>query len=439
MLLELGAKTAPEAENHLKNIYLEETLRPLWKLTCRGGILLDWIAPCSPSNRFISLIRCFSIGIVLLFLISVTIFELVQLVIAISSMKSIHVIVPHLIWFTTLPLAVMTMLCYLLKRKEYMTFFQDWSELETEMITTIRICKSKNTHNMMYFAYILNTIFALVSLTIDICYHPDAKYLLSSYTTLVQTFTFPVLVTVHITAVVFNWILFTMIDFVPAFVYYHQSLAICRLNHDCIALFSHLTSSRKISTEGKTARSCILGLEKTTGEEESFGDSVRHLWMRFENVASMVGRANQLFGKLIAAGHGVSLFMICVLLYSTLYQLTDKSTNVSGTISQLVKMWSFVTNLSAFVFRLISCTLLSAKVHEKSLLIRNTLTLNLSKYWDIIPTSDRDVLVVLNGRLQQRDTLAASPLDLYAISSSILLTILGLVASYVVILLQSSK
>ncbi len=438
MLLELSGKTAPGADNCLKNIHLEETLRPLWKLTCRGGILLDWITPCSSGNRVLSFIRYISIGIVLIFLISVTIFELVQLIIAITFMESIHVIVPHLIWFTTLPLTVMTMVCYLLNRKEYMTFFQDWSELETEMITTIRICKSKNTHNMMYFAYILNTIVALVSLTIDICYHPDANYLLSSYPILVKTFKFPVLATIHITAIVFKWILFTMIDFVPAFVYYHQSLAICRLNGDCIALFSHLTTFRKISTEGKTARSCILGLEKTTGEEESFGDSVRHLWMRFENVAAMVGRANRLFGKLIAAGHGVSLFMICVLLYSTLFQWTNKSVSNSKIIHQ-VKMWSFVTNLSAFVFRLISCTLLSAKVHEKSLLIRNTLTLNLSKYWDIIPISDRDVLVVLNGRLQQRDTLAASPLDLYTISSSILLTILGLVASYVVILLQSSK
>lgn len=176
----------------------------------------------------------------------------------------------------------------------------------------------------------------------------------------------------------------------------------------------------------------------STEEEKEFGESARHLWIRFENVSSMVGRANQLFGKLIVAGHGVSVFMICVLLYSALYNLViNETNNGSIMINYNVKMSSFMINLGAFVFRLVSCTLLSAKVHQKSLKFRDTLSKNLSQFWDVIPSVDRDVLVALNGRLQQRDTLTASPLDLYSINSSILLTILGLVASYVIILLQS--
>ena len=164
--------------------------------------------------------------------------------------------------------------------------------------------------------------------------------------------------------------------------------------------------------------------------------SVRHLWTRFENVALMVGRANQLFGRLILVGHASILFMMCILFYECLYHLTYDFTSINY---GPVKMGSFLTNLVAYTFRLTSCTLLAARVQQNSVRIRNTMTWHLSQYLDLIPIKDRDVLILFNSRLQQQDTLAASPLDLYTISSSILLTILGLVASYVVILLQSSK
>lgn len=251
MLLERGVKTCSEVENihWSKNIDLEETLLPLWKLTCRGGILLDWInPPCNQRSCIIHFIYCLVVGIVFLFLLSVTTFELIQLIVGIRFMTTVHSIIPNLIWFTTLPLVLMTMLCYLVKRRSFVTFFEDWKELEKEIVKTQKICSSKTIHKTMYLAYFLNSIISLVSLVVDIYFYPDAPYLLSSYPIFVHYFTFPVLATIHILAVGYIWILFTMIDFVPSFVYYHQSLAINRLNGDCIDLFNLLKRFKKPRT-----------------------------------------------------------------------------------------------------------------------------------------------------------------------------------------------
>ncbi len=418
MVLERGTKVFPSEKS--ENISLEKTLRPLWILTCRTGILFDWMHPIvKKERRIVETLRLFSITAVFLLLSSVMIFELIQLCFGIGTMDRIHSIILNLIWFTTMPPSVMTMICYIFNKTAYITFFQDWVELEAELIKGKNICNSRDTHRFIYFAYTLIIIASLISLIIDIYHHPHGSFLLSSYSILEETITFPILAIIHISAIIFQWIFFSLNDLVPAFVFYHQSLALNCLEIDLITFFSRLSLRQNI----------II-----TEEKEDSSASIRLLWTRFENLALMVGRANQLFGRLILVGHASILFMMCILLYETLHHLTNDYPSITY---GLVRMGSFVTNLVAFTFRIISCTLLSARVHQSSVRIKNTMAWYFSQYLDSISIRDRYVLVLFNSRLQQRDILAASPLDLYNITSSMLLSILGLIASYVIILLQS--
>ncbi len=374
----------------------------------------------------IATIRCIIITAVLLLLSSIMVFELISLFFAIGVMDKIHFIVLNLIWLSLTPLPVITMLSYILNRKAYVTFFQDWARLEP------KIYSSKNIHHFVYSSYILITVTSCTTYIIDIFYHPKDSYLLSSYPILLNALKFPTLATIHIIAIILQWIFFSLNDLVPAFVFYHQSLAINSLDKDLVAFFCNIYTSHNIPNKDTPS---LIGSQITMiKEEQDLSMSIRHLWTRYENLALMVGRANQLFGRLIFVGHGSILFMMCILLYETLHHLTY---DFSSTSYGSVKMGSFVTNLIVYTFRLTSCTLLTARVHQNSVKMRNTMNWYLSQYLEMIPIKDRDVLVLFNSRLQQQDTLAASPLDLYNITSSTLLSVLGIIGSYVAILLQS--
>ena len=412
-----------------KNISLEEALSPLWKLTCRGGILLDWCRPVKQS-RPTFVLRCLVIALIFISMSCVTLFELVQLAIAITRMTSIHSIITNLIWFCTLPLSILTMLTYLMNRKEYLTFFRDWAKLEAEMLAVQRyriICKTKALHTAMYITYLILALISLLTVALDIFDNPGESHLLNDYPMLTNIVGPQVLLGTHLITIVYMWIFLSMTDFVPSFVFYHQGLALCRLEKDLTAVFEQLEAQQQ--NESNLIISCTPIVDKVD-DKECFGLAVRHIWSRFEGLAVMVKRANHLFGHLIVAGHGVTLFMVCILLYSILYNLKNYADHEAALIS-------FTANLVSFAVRLVSCALITSKLHSKAIVLREGLAQSLNRHWDQIPIEDRNVLIAFLGRIQQDSVVVASPLGLYNITASILLSILGLIVSYVIVLLQS--
>jgi len=415
------------------DISLKETLRPLWILTCKSGILLDWIRiddnkakiiADKKTNRILFPLRCVTIFLVFITFLMIGYFELYQLLTGINKMIHISSIIPNLLWFVPIPIGIVTMTSFIFNRGKYLKFFDDWEHVETELSSTFRTkakCNKKVHYRVMYAVYMILGITSLVTIGIDMIKEPDSSYLLSSLPFMTRLIPMPFLVGIQLLVIYCFWIQQTTVDLVPAFVYYHISLALGRLESDLHTLFDLQSSGGKfIST----------GLFKI--EREDFNASVLHLWSRYENIAVMVGRANRLFGvPVLIAAHGLTLFMICTLTYSTFHSLKDFIENLD------VVFVSHAMTLLVCIFRLISCTLFSAKLNDRSVQLRNTLAWSLSQHWNRIPTiQDREMLVVINGRLHQ-DPLTASPLGLYDIKYSTLLTILGLVASYVIILLQS--
>ncbi len=121
--------------------------------------------------------------------------------------------------------------------------------------------------------------------------------------------------------------------------------------------------------------------------------------------------------------------MISTLLYFCLNALngvTADNSNVPNTF----------TNMMCFVFRLIVCVLLPAKLDYFNVRLKANLTRLLSRHWDRIPQGDREILTVFLSRLQN-DRVAACPSSLYYITFNFLLNVAGLVVSYEIILLQS--
>lgn len=422
------------------NVTLEETLRPLWKFTYYCGISLDWCSPIVNKYRICKLTHYFSVVAIITLLVFMMLFELVQVFETIKLSSNIHGIVTNIIWLVPVPLVLITQINYLHARQKFLDFFEDWKKLERDFVRLSvcdgTICDSQVIHRAMYGLYAGMTLASLISLAFDMRNNPQATYLLSTYEIIRETIPLPVIAAIHLVTILIMWTLMSLGDVVPAFVYYHAALSVSYLERDVKTVFK-----KRILTEETKDISIIakkisqnppytsLELPKTTLDLDA---PIRLLWTRYENVYKMVERANMLFGGILVINQGASLFMTTILLYSVLYNLKDAlKTQIAY---QLV---AYLFNYIAVMFRFISCTLITSHLERSASKLRNSLNYLLGKNWNQITKQDRDLVRSFLSRLQC-DPLLACPLGLYNITASTLLTVLGLVVSYVIVLLQSN-
>ena len=145
----------------------------------------------------------------------------------------------------------------------------------------------------------------------------------------------------------------------------------------------------------------------------------------YDVVSKFVKRAiNQLFGALMIFNHGTVLFMLVTLFYSIFYQIKLTAGDIlPGSFS--------------YLYQLLVGHLLAAQLFSSSKKLNLSLSSLLAKY--SVQLSKEDYCFASNFLIHlQEHQLAARPLYLYAFSYSNLLTITGLVITYVIVLLQTS-
>ncbi len=421
------------------NISLEETLRPLWKLTYYGGILLDWCHPISNPHPILRVMQYASITIFSSLIFCVMLFELIQLFIEIENMPNIHTVIPNLIWFIPFLLAIPTHIYYLRRRRDLLMFFEDWQLFErkfTESESGCLMCNSKRIHLIMYAVYVVMTVGSLVSLGFEISNNPTATYLISTYKCVRETVSLYLIGSIHLSCILIVWIILSLSDFVPAFVYYHSALAVSCLERDAKKTFLKLLRSDEVKYISplfvenlNQADSCLL--KRSFKQPRDRASSIRLIWVRFESLNQMVGRANYLFGFFMVYGYLVSVFMVTTLLYSVLYNLEDAlKMRFAGSIV------AYLLNFIAMIVRFTSCTILSSQLYRSVEKFSISLNFLLSQHWEELSRGERELLRSFISRLQS-DHLVASPLGLFTITTTTFLTVFGLVVSYVIVLLQS--
>lgn len=422
------------------NITLEETLRPLWKLTFYCGVSFDWCSPiiCKSKYHIYRFSHYLSIALSFSLLVFLMLFELVQILRQIEKSSSIHGIVLNFMWFVPVPIALITQMNYIFGRKAFLNFFEDWSKIEKDISKTnfeCTICDSKSIHWMVYFAYAGMTIASLVALGFEIRNKPEASYVLSTYQIIRETLPLPLVGAIHLLGIFLVWILMSLGDVVPAFVFYHAALSVTCFEKDVKAVFDNkflATNEKKITSITENVNSSPYTITKDFFQSPLDLDTpIQLLWIRYENLSHMIGRANLLFGTSIVISHGGSILLITALLYSIFY-------NLEGALKNELtdSLITFIANLVAISFRFVVCTFMSSLLQRSVSKLRTSLNCLLGKYWHQITREDRDLLRSFLSRIQS-DTLVASPLGIYNITVSTLLTVLGLVLSYVIVLLQS--
>jgi hypothetical protein len=155
---------------------------------------------------------------------------------------------------------------------------------------------------------------------------------------------------------------------------------------------------------------------------------IRRVWTRYENVGKMVSRADYLFGSFLIYGQVVAVLITTLVVYSILYNLGDalKMRTVGPILSNI-----FI--LIGVVFRLSSSVIISSQLHSSVTKFLSALNDLMSKHWNRITKEDRDLL----RSFIQSDPLVASPLGVYKVTPSVLVSVLSVVVSYVIVLLQS--
>lgn len=418
------------------NISLDETLRPLWKLTHYCGLLLDWCLPASNSSRLCRIVRSIGIVISSTLLFTMFLFELIQLLVGIESASNIHVIIPNLVWFVPVLLSLAVQIYSIRHRRQFRSFFKKWRQLElTHLDRNYVMCGSRKMHVMMYIIYVIMAIASLISLGLDIFNHPEASYLMSTYKIIRETIPLLLIGVIHLVTILFIWILTSVADFVPAFTYYHSSLAVgCLENEvraffakrkkaDDVLLYSDVTSLSSLTFPVKQ-----LNFKRAAWE---FDDSIRHIWTRFENIDDMVNRADSLFGSFMIYGQSGAIFFMTALIYSVLYNLAD-----ALKLRSAGPILSHSLNLIAVIFRFVSSLIISSQLHRSVGKFRTFLNYLLSQHWDRMTKEERELFRSFLWRLQT-DPLVARPLGVYSITPSVLLSVFGIIVSYVIVLLQA--
>lgn len=292
-------------------------------------------------------------------------------------------------------------------------------------------------HLKMYAIHAVMSIAGLIALGLDIFNHPEAPYLISTYQIVRETIPPPLICLIHLTPIGFTLTFLVLGDLVPSFTYYHAALAVNCLEKNMVKFCSkHVSNDRVLFVNSLAYKQLsnqnlnyCKALPKTSPYE--LDGYVHLIWKKYDNIDRMVNRANSLFGPFWVCSQGVILFMITALLYSVFYYLND-----ALKMRSMDQILPYLLNFIGLTFRLISSTLISSHLHQRTIQFRGTLNRLLNQHWFRLGKPDRELLRSFLSRLST-DHLVASPLDLYNITPSILLSVLGLVVSYVIVLLQS--
>ena len=238
---------------------------------------------------------------------------------------------------------------------------------------------------------------------------PDAPFLLSHYPTLRDALTMPVVITIHLAGIFISWVGFSLLDVVPGIVFY------------CAG--KQIESIRQQLTDDFDSK--LLNPRNTAITSTDFGTRLRQTWFKYEALFDLVAEANRTFGILMFLDHGIKFFLTCSLTFMALSYTEDVGIDkmtVTGTAG-------------AFAFRFVAGLLPAAHLHSSSSNLLTTASSLLSKHFYKMTQEEREVVVLFIERLRDHQ-LTASPLGLYCVTNSILLTVLSLTVSYVIVLVQ---
>ena len=358
---------------------------------------------------------------VFLLLFGFTTFYSFQLINEVIWLTKVHKLVRHLSWLLSYSSCLIVFIYYNLKRTNLLSFFHRWEKFEIQLALNMRpidtgVKQIKRLTTLLYGSYLIMTCSNYYGFYKVMQNEPGASFLLSHHEILRNWLTIPLIFAIHLIGISLIWVLFVLLDLVPATIFYYTGSKLKRIEDELKEDFKTLSSG-----QSETA----INLFSANKLKTTFSIRFRQTWLKYESLLDLTDEANRIFGILMFVDHGIKFFLICGLTFMSLSSFKDKEVDTVAAITTTV----------IFIYRFVTCILVASNLHNSSSKLKITASSLISRHCHKMSKEDRDLTVLFISRLQDHQ-LAARPLGLYRVTNSILLTILSLSISYVIILVQ---
>lgn len=370
--------------------------------------MYDWCRSIPDERRFSIIRRSVSVSFVMSLMIFSTITTLIELVVNVQHGSSIQVIVSMMGSLSMEILAIVTQLMFLFQQNSLLKIFKQLKDFELSPAISIKPM-SKRFFYCIHLVYFFMTLlpFSMFGYTIYTKFH------MISSTEGVQREQFdPIRILFGYHAQIARWMQWlsflltsvfgAMADFIPAFVYLHLA-----------ELINYLSCRWRRSQKTICVRSEARKLES----------EIRFMSDCYDFISTAVSHVDSLFGLIIVLNCGFNFILTCIL--------------TSLTLKDPKRLLLHLPNLSFYFLRIVWPIILTSKVYTEAGRLRNAVLSSHTKLSSTLLPSERRCLKTFLMQLQDKQ-LAACPLNLYNITPSILLTMLSLVVTYTVILMQSN-
>jgi len=276
------------------------------------------------------------------------------------------------------------------------------STINDDVLNTKKVCFIINVLYAsfgfcFFFSFLVTLVIAPRSLGNDLIFSYFPRLKETSWAILFHFFTFM--------SFLFMVVFLTIVDVVPVMVYFHAAKMIEAL---------------KIRLESRLNENQVNNYE-----------AIHPIWSHFEKLRVLIHRADNLFGPMIIFNHGVNFFIICAITFSILNAFAMGSVR-----NEFEQFPVYLIGLFFFAGRLLLTVHLMLEVHSSAEKLLSTLACLSTQHWKYFDEKGHRILHSFLCRLQNVQ-LAVCPSGFYKITPSILLTMLSLIISYTIILLQN--
>jgi len=377
-----------------ERLSLEENLRLGWKWLKYTGLHPNLLLITVDQHRWSATVRFLFTIFILLLILGYGVYQVVQLVIMSWKVEKMVETVPNVMFTISLLYVVAYQFLVWMKRKKIVELFKDWKQIELQSKCS-HVTETKKLINLFYKSVFCSTICYVPMIFAWNLMEPERTFFLSHYWVVREMFGLYAICTVNTFIVIFSSISLICSIFLPMIFFYHVALIVGSLTEEWDA--------------------------RLRNEEY-----LRVIWRKYEKIVDLVDRGNECFGAILIIQHLVFVSYICLSVFYSMQQVGNSTMIFClcffGSIGCGISLCGYNWMLSQLYF--------STKKLQKS--IADALT----RDWYKLGETGRHLHGSFLARLDKGGP-AVCPLNLFIVCPSNLLSMLGVIMNYLVVLVQS--
>ena len=395
-------------------VLLDDSLRPFWMLLRFNGLHPDWCGQ-HQRNRFFRSVR-FIVTFVAVLLVST---NCLSLICVLFSSGDLYENRGRTLYLTSGMLyGLQFMYRNIVYRDEFLQFYSDWRKIEINISNDSSVAKKRRINKLLYvyfFGIVLAYSIATYFLNI---LQPIPSFYCIFNASLSESM--PIHLYAFIRAIIFYFyhIYVTLGEVVPTLFFYHVGCVVEDIQRELQETFFSIEMSSNNSA---------IAIDNTVNSHSTVQlrnvNTFQHVWEKYETVHGFVKRANQLLGASILCIDISAFLLMCSGFYYALQNISIAEKLVFAVV-RLIETLQFIS-----LNHLMSYPTFAQEE------LKTSLAALLSQKWQLLCEDDRRFLVAFHTRLDSVK-LAASPFKLYNVKMSNILSMVSLVITYVIVLIQ---